>query len=152
MRSNQAEEAAQPVERLNHRRDHSGVTAITGDLADRRFEAADQIFGLLLFLVGHVGCLLQGLSGSSRSSSCSVSSRRTSRGVERADISAGVRRQPRQPQSWHRIGTCLVNKRRTRSANDRGREWCSDTLPHTGHESSTVKTYQICAPRYTVRP
>ena len=34
VRSNEAEEAAQAVERLNHRRDQSGVAAITRDLAD----------------------------------------------------------------------------------------------------------------------
>src|SRR5262245_19621633 len=60
VRADEAEETAQSVERLNHRGDQRGVAAVARKhLADREFQAADQLFGLLLFLVGHVGGLLR---------------------------------------------------------------------------------------------
>src|SRR5262249_60165041 len=60
VRADEAEETAQSVERLNHRGDQRGVAAVARKhLADREFQAADQLFGLLLFLIGHVGGLLR---------------------------------------------------------------------------------------------
>ena len=60
MRADEAEKTAQSVERLNHRGDQRGVAAVARKhLADREFQAADQLVGLLLFLIGHVGRLLQ---------------------------------------------------------------------------------------------
>src|SRR3990172_1556983 len=55
MGSDDAEEAAQTVQRLNHGREQSGITAIAGKkLADRELEPADKLLGLLAFLIGHV--------------------------------------------------------------------------------------------------
>lgn len=55
MGSDDAQEAAQTVQRLNHGREQSGITAIAGkNLADRELEPADKLLGLLAFLIGHV--------------------------------------------------------------------------------------------------
>ena len=51
----QLEDAAKTVQRLNHARDEPGVGAIAReDFADGNFEAADQRFGLLTFVVAHI--------------------------------------------------------------------------------------------------
>lgn len=55
MRPDDTEQAAQAVQRLNHRRDHGRVRPIAGkNLAYLDLETADQILGLLLLLIGHV--------------------------------------------------------------------------------------------------
>ena len=55
MRSDDADEASQPVQRLEHRRDECGVGAVAWEnLADCGFNPADQFLGFLPFLIGHV--------------------------------------------------------------------------------------------------
>ena len=55
MRPHDPEDAAKTVQRLNHARDEPGVGAIAReDCADGDFEAADQRFGFLTFVVGHI--------------------------------------------------------------------------------------------------
>src|ERR1700680_1667093 len=55
MRPDDAKQASQPVQRLEHRRDERGVAAVAWEnLTDRGFNPADQFFGFLPFLIGHV--------------------------------------------------------------------------------------------------
>ena len=55
MGSDDADQASQPVQRLEHRRDECGVAAVAWEnLADRGFNPADQFLGFLPFLIGHV--------------------------------------------------------------------------------------------------
>jgi len=55
MGADDADEASQSVQRLEHRRDERGVAAVARkNLTDRGFNPADQFFGFLPFLIGHV--------------------------------------------------------------------------------------------------
>src|SRR5262249_49772117 len=55
MRSHEAEQAAEAVQRLDHRRDQRRIGAIARkNLTHGQLEAADQLLGFLAFLVGHV--------------------------------------------------------------------------------------------------
>ena len=55
MGADDADEASQSVQRLEHRRDERGVAAVAREnLTDRGFNPADQFFGFLPFLIGHV--------------------------------------------------------------------------------------------------
>ena len=55
MGSDDSDEASQPVQRLEHRRDECGVAAVAWEnLADRGFNPADQFLGFLPLLIGHV--------------------------------------------------------------------------------------------------
>ena len=52
MRADDAEQTAQPVQRLNHRRDDRGVAAVAReDLSDRYLQPANQLLGLRSFLL-----------------------------------------------------------------------------------------------------
>ena len=54
MRADEPEQAAEAVQRLDHRRDETRVAAIAGkNLSDRQFQAAYEFVGLLFFLIGH---------------------------------------------------------------------------------------------------
>ena len=54
MRPDEAEQASQSVQRLDHAGDERGVAAVARkELSDGGLEAADDLFGLLLFLIGH---------------------------------------------------------------------------------------------------
>jgi hypothetical protein len=54
MRADDPEQAAQAVQRLDHRREERGVAAVAReDLPDRQLEAADELFGFLPFLISH---------------------------------------------------------------------------------------------------
>jgi hypothetical protein len=54
MRPNDAKDAAQSVERLNHASDERRIAAIAGEnLSDGYFESADELFRFLLLLIGH---------------------------------------------------------------------------------------------------
>jgi hypothetical protein len=54
MWSHKAKRAPQAVQRLNHARNEPGVRTIARvDLTDCDFQAANQRFGFLSFLVGH---------------------------------------------------------------------------------------------------
>jgi hypothetical protein len=56
-----SENAAESVQRLNHGRNQSCVTAVARkNLADRGLQPADQLFCFLPFLIGHVGSLSLG--------------------------------------------------------------------------------------------
>jgi hypothetical protein len=55
MRPDDAKQASQPVQRLEHRRDERGVAAVAWEnLANRGFNPADQFLGFLPLLIGHV--------------------------------------------------------------------------------------------------
>ena len=55
VRPDDTDEASQPVQRLEHRRDECGVAAVAREnLADCGFNPADQFLGFLPFLIGHV--------------------------------------------------------------------------------------------------
>ena len=57
MGSHDAEEAAQAVQRLNHRGDERSVSTVARkNRAHGRFETADQLLGFLTLLVGHGRC------------------------------------------------------------------------------------------------
>lgn len=54
VRPDDTEQAPQPIQRLDHGGDESGVGAVTRkNLTDGDFQAADQLFGFLAFLIGH---------------------------------------------------------------------------------------------------
>jgi hypothetical protein len=56
VRPYKAQETAEAVERLNHRREERRVAAVSRkDLPDCDLQAADHLFGLLAFLIGHIG-------------------------------------------------------------------------------------------------
>lgn len=146
MRTDEAEQASQAVERLNHRCEEGGIAAVPGEhLADRQFEAADHLFGFLALLIRHVPSP-SFLSGSRRSSSASVSARCTSRGP--LNGSTGSTRQPRQPQALQRNGARPVTCRRTRSNQDRERERCVDAR-HAGHITDTLQTIPDLSPEFS---
>jgi hypothetical protein len=146
MRADEAEQASQAVECLNHRCEESGIAAVPGEhLADRQFEAADHLFGFLALLIRHVSSPSV-LSGSRRSSSASVSARCTSRGP--LSGSTGATRQPRQPQALQRNGARPVTCRRTRSNHDRERERCVDAW-HAGHITDTLQTIPDLSPEFS---
>jgi hypothetical protein len=55
MRPDDAKQASQPVQRLEHRRDERGVAAVAWEnLTNRGFNPADQLLGFLPLLIGHV--------------------------------------------------------------------------------------------------
>ena len=55
VRPDNAQKTAQPVQCLNHLSQEACIPAVAGkNLADRDFEPADQLVGLLAFLIGHV--------------------------------------------------------------------------------------------------
>src|SRR3954468_15134955 len=54
MWSDDAEQAPQPVQCLDHRGDERRVAAVTRkDLPDRNLQSADELLGFLTFLIGH---------------------------------------------------------------------------------------------------
>ncbi len=55
VRTDQPENAAKPIQRLDHGGEERGVAAVARkNLADRDLESADHFFRLLTFLVGHI--------------------------------------------------------------------------------------------------
>jgi hypothetical protein len=55
MRPYQPEQASQSVQRLNHRGNERRIGSVAWkDLADGKFELADEFLGLLFLLIGHV--------------------------------------------------------------------------------------------------
>lgn len=147
MRSDDAEEAAQTVQRLNDAGEQRGVAAIAReDLSDSELETADRLFGFLAFLIGHVGSPPERLSVLF-----------TSRANRRFSSSVSAERgcQLRDRQLWHRIGTRRVFRDHRRSYHVVSRERCNHLLLHFGHRMGTGQHIRLAFQRdseYALHP
>ena len=98
VRADNADEASQSVQRLEHRRDERGVAAVAREnLTDRGFNPADQFFGFLPFLIGHVR--VPSASGWRRSSP----HRAANHSREDIRFSASGHRRQAEPRSEHAL-------------------------------------------------
>src|SRR5262249_23029889 len=103
VRPDQAKDAPEAVERLNHARDEGGVRAVPRkNGADGCFELADQFFRFLLFLIGHFRSpSTRSTPASRRSSSASVRAPWIGLGASGAVAPVSCIH-PRHPHEWHR--------------------------------------------------
>ena len=138
MRADEAEQAAQAVERLDHRREQGGIAAVAREhLADRQFESADHLFGLLTLLIRHVSLSFGFVGLEALELRFGERPVHFARAVQR--LHRAPTRQPRQPHALQRNGARPVTCRRTRSIHDRERERCVDAW-HAGHITVTLQT------------